>query len=150
MKTLFMETTKIDPARTVAEIQKILMECGALSILTEMEHGKISAVSFKYQVGDRAIPFRLPCRWQNIESLLAKRGRFTQWNPAHRREELKAKAERVAWRQILRWVEAQLALVDTSMVKVEEVFFPYIQAPGGYTIYELHEKDKFLQLAAGK
>jgi hypothetical protein len=45
----------------------------------------------------------------------------------------------VAWRQILRWVQAQMALVETKMVKVEEVFLPYIQGPGGQTVYELYQ-----------
>lgn len=59
------------------------------------------------------------------------------------------KARRVAWRQIYRWVQAQLALVDTEMVKVEEVFFPYIQTKNGHTLYELH-RSNLLQLGSGQ
>lgn len=145
-----METTEISPETTVAQITKLLMQKGASAILTEMENGTVEALSFKYKVGDNFLPFRLPCRWKNIETLLAKRANLHGWSPAKRREGIQLKAKRVAWRQILRWIEAQLALVDTSMVKIEEVFFPYIQAPDGETLFESHEKKGLLLLGSGK
>jgi len=49
----------------------------------------------------------------------------------------------VAWRQILRWIEAQLALVDTEMVQIQEVFMPYLQMNTGQTLYEKLEETKF-------
>lgn len=56
-------------------------------------------------------------------------------------------AKRIAWRQILRWVEAQLALVETDMVKMQEVFMPYIQVNiKGQTLYEKLEESKFKML----
>lgn len=151
--TLFMETTEIPPERTVGQIQEMLMRKGASAILTEMENGDIAAFCFRYKVGDNQIPFRLPCRWKNIESLLLKRANLHTWDAGfvRRKEAITLKAKRVAWRQILRWVEAQLALVDTSMVKIEEVFFPYIQSPSGETVYEIQEKKNFgLLLGSGK
>jgi hypothetical protein len=45
----------------------------------------------------------------------------------------------VAWRQILRWVEAQLALIDTGMVQPQEVFLSYAivnQGEGDQSMYE--------------
>lgn len=150
-QTMFMETTQISPETTVSQIQKLLMEKGASAILTEMENGNISAVSFKYKVGENHIPFCLPCRWKNIETLLVKRANLHAWSSADKKEVITLKAKRVAWRQILRWVESQLALVDTSMVKIEEVFFPYIQSASGETVYEIQEKKNFgLLIGNGK
>lgn len=146
---IYMETTNITPEKTVSEINAVLMRYGASAILTELEHGQIEAVSFKHKIGEEFVPFRLPCRWKNIETVLAKRGRVHSWSAQRRREALALKARRVAWRQILRWVEAQMALVETSMVKVEEVFFPYIQTQSGKTLYEIQEQGKFLALTAG-
>lgn len=148
--TLFMENTEISSETTVAQITKLLMIKGASAILTEMENGSVEALSFRYRVAESMIPFRLPCRWKNIEMLLVKRANMDRWTPVKRREAVTLKAKRVAWRQIFRWVEAQLALVDTSMVKVEEVFFPYIQAPSGETIFEIQSHKGFLQLGDGK
>jgi hypothetical protein len=136
--TLFMETTRIAPARTVAEIQENLAVHGASQVLMEYEAMNVSAVSFKYKVGPQDIPFRLPCRWRNIETLLRQSGKRPRYDDTY-----ESWARRVAWRQILRWVEAQMALVETSMVQVQEVFFPYIQMPTGRTLYELQAERGF-------
>ena len=55
-------------------------------------------------------------------------------------------AKRIAWRQILRWVEAQLALVETGMVKIQEVFIPYMLMDKGKTLYEKLEETQFKML----
>lgn len=46
-------------------------------------------------------------------------------------------AERVVWRQLLRWIQSQLAMIDTGMVEATEVFMPYIQVEPGLTLWEL-------------
>lgn len=142
--TLFMETTRIAPERTVAEIQQILSKYGANQVLLEYEKLKVSAVSFRYMVGDQPIPFRLPCRWQALETTLRQSGKRPRYD-----DTFENWARRIAWRQILRWVEAQMALVETNMVKVQEVFFPYIQTKTGQTIYELQEKKGLMMLGSG-
>lgn len=141
-KTLFMETTEISPERTISEIEMVLIENGCNAVLKEYTAGAIEAVSFRISVNGQDIPFRLPCRWQAIAGIFMKR-KAGKWNYTLGDATKKAcadKGRRVAWRQILRWVEAQCALVQTDMVKMEEVFFPYIQSKSGQTLYELHEK----------
>lgn len=143
-QTLFMETTEISAERTIAEIERSLIAHGAAAVLKDCEAGVIIAVSFKIKTPAGDMPFRLPCRWQAIETLLSKRAhkRYPSNREGAARRE---KAKRVAWRQILRWVEAQMALVETSMVTVEEVFFPYLQDPSGRTLYEHHQEQRLLQ-----
>ena len=106
---------------------------------------KVSAVSFKCKVGDFDIPFRLPCRWKVMETTLRQSGKRPRYDDSY-----EAWARRVAWRQVLRWVEAQLALVETNMVKIQEVFFPYIQTKSGHTVYEIQEKKGILLLGSGQ
>lgn len=151
-QTLFMETTEISPDRTVGEIQKILARRGASAVLMEYDgKGGVAAVSFRFKVGPNDLPFRLPCRWESIFTILRRRAGVSdsslKWMNIKRRESLEEKSKRVAWRQILRWIEAQLALVETNMVKVEEVFLPYMQTgKGGETVFELTEKRGFMAL----
>jgi hypothetical protein len=57
--------------------------------------------------------------------------------------DLTAQAKRVAWRQILRWVEAQLALTETKMAKLHEVFMPYLIVDKGQTIFEKLESQNW-------
>lgn len=56
----------------------------------------------------------------------------------------KEQAERVAWRILKDWIEAQMALLDIQMVKFEEIFLPYIQINKDETIYQRLEKEQFL------
>jgi hypothetical protein len=141
-KTLFMETTKIDPSQTVGQIQQILGEYGASAILMEYDGGNVSGMMFKLLVEDLEIPFRLPCRWEAIRDILqsrkrrGSRGRPQKIDPA-------IQARRIAWRQILRWVEAQLALVDTGMVKMQEIFMPYLLIGQKETLFEKFEQTKY-------
>jgi hypothetical protein len=61
-------------------------------------------------------------------------------------------AERVAWRQLLRWVQAQLAMIDTGMVRTEEVFMPYIvvNAATNQTLFERMVETQFKMLEGPK
>lgn len=139
-KAFFMETTRIDPKRTVTEIMQVLADAGANAILLEYEAtaGVVAAVSFKLPMHSGVLPFRLPCRWQKVEMILKRNGRFP-----NRGDTREAWARRVAWRQILRWVQAQMALIKTEMVEPAEAFFPYIQTQGGKTVYELQSEKQF-------
>lgn len=135
---LFMETTKIDVGKTVAEIQDILGRYGCCAVMTEYDKGDVVAVCFKVIFLDKTIPFKLPCRWQCIYKNFVDRRASGIKKPTHKESDDILQAKRVAWRQILRWVEAQMSLVETDMVKVQEIFLPYAQfnSAQGRTLYE--------------
>lgn len=141
-----METTMIDAAKTVSEIQATLGRYGASAILTEYEDGDVSAVSFQVKVNGQSVPFRLPCRWQSIFKFLVGE----EFHPVKHKDFIKSipQSKRVAWRQILRWVQAQLALTETDMVSIQEVFLPYLQTGVNQTLYQAVEQKgfKFKQL----
>jgi hypothetical protein len=141
-----METTKIDPPQTVSEIQRILGQYEVSATRTDFEDGEVVAVSFtiKIDAGD-PIAFRLPCRWKEVQKLLDEkhppdsyiyRGEVIERNNIDQ-------AKRVAWRQILRWVEAQLALTETNMTKLHEVFMPYLLMDKGQTLFEKMESQNW-------
>lgn len=138
-KKLFMETTQISPRKSVNEIQELLVAYGATAILTEYDNGEVIAVSFKHKTGDIEIPYRLPSSWQEVKKLLAKARRSSS--------NIDAEAKRIAWRQTRRWVEAQLAYIQTNQVKFEQVFLAYMQVGlGSETLYERLEGNRFRML----
>ena len=105
--TFYMETTKIEVDRTVAEIQMVLGRSGCCGVMTLFDENKeVSAVAFKILFLDREVAFKLPARWLPIYEELRSRVKKARKNTD---AELQAQAKRIAWRQILRWVEAQLA-----------------------------------------
>ena len=153
MTALFMETTKIGASQTVGQIQQVLGRYGAKSIQMEYEAGEIARVAFILEIEGKRCPFVLPCRWEKVRETLIRQ-REAAWSPRlseYRRGELRrqafadidAQSKRVAWRQILRWVEAQLAMVETGMTKLEEVFLPYLVVGKGLTLFEKMQKGNF-------
>lgn len=128
-----METTKIDPLRTVGEITSELVRGGASQIVTAYKDGKVSGVRFTIEINGRTIPFALPVRVEPVFQVI-NGARQYPWK--HKKDDWQ-QAERVAWRQLLRWVQAQLALIETGMVETGEVFMPYAEiGPGGMTFYQ--------------
>jgi len=142
MNRLFMETTKIEPEQTVSEIQRVLGKYGVGGVITEYENCEVVGVAFKVNVSGKDIPFRLPCRWLAVHQVLLSRRKRP-----NKRSNDEQQAKRIAWRQVLRWVEAQMALVETNMVKIQEVFMPYVQVSlQGQTLFEKLEQKGFASL----
>ncbi len=145
-RTIFMETTSIDPEKTIAAIHKVLRQYNVKQIMTDYDDGQVGAVSFTMQVGDGMIPFKLPADHRPL--LEMARRRETRYLKADDEDH----ARRIAWRQILRWVEAQMALVDVGMVTADQVFMPYIMVDAkGTTLYDQLKAKGFehLQLTEG-
>ncbi len=133
--SLYMETTKISAERTAQEIGTLLAQAGATAVLTEYgKDRKICGLAFKLQIGGGEVPFSLPARIEPVFKYLQKQ-RTPMWRSKKEQED-KIQAERVAWRQLLKWIQAQLAMIDTGMVQAGEVFMPYIQIAPNKTLWE--------------
>ena len=63
-------------------------------------------------------------------------------------EARRQQATRVAWRILKDWIEAQLALLDTGMVELEEIFLPYM-LQGDQTLYQALQAGNFKALQSG-
>lgn len=139
-KTLFMETTEIDPLKTAGEITSLLVQTGATSIMQEYKNGNIVALSFQMAVAAGTIAYTLPVRIEPVYKQLVQR--HPSWDVSRCR----LQAKRVAWRQLLRWVQAQLAMIDTGMVVADEVFMPYAKISDTETIYERIKAENYRAL----
>lgn len=121
-------TTKIDIFTTLGQIQSMLVKHGAKKILQEYDNdNNIEAVSFIIDtpVGVQAI--RLPANVDAVHRVL-----INQKVKCDREQ-----AERVAWRIIKDWVEAQMAILESEMVTMDEIFLPYTLDNKGNTLYQL-------------
>lgn len=134
-------TTTVDAFKTVSEIEYILMKHKAKSIMKNYDGESITGLSFLIDTGVQQIPIRLPVKVDECLKVLKKEKRE---NPRKQIKDTRDQAERVAWRILKDWVEAQMALLDIEMVKFEEIFLPYIETKNGLTIYERLEEKKFL------
>lgn len=133
-------TTTVDAFKTVSEIEYILMKHKAKSIMKNYDGESITGLSFLIDTGVQQIPVKLPVKVDEcLEVLKREKKNGTKSIKATREQ-----AERVAWRILKDWVEAQMALLDIEMVRFEEIFLPYIVTETGQTIYERLEKKQFL------
>lgn len=137
-------TTCIDAEKTVSEIQRILAKAGALAIMLEYESGIISGVSFKIATEFGPTGYTLPCDTAAVLKILDRQMRDRKVPP---RLVNKEQAARVGWRIIKDWIEAQLALVETRMVTLDQVFLPYARTNTGVTVYQRYLESGMAGLA---
>ncbi len=146
MKTLFMETTKIAPEKTATEITARLVQAKARQIVLDYDaNGKATGLRFVIEVDGCQVPFGLPVRVDPVFKIMNGRRKTARISHTVADRE---QAERVAWRQLLRWVEAQLAMIETGMVRTEEVFLPYAIQRDGRTLFQVFQEHQFKALPA--
>jgi hypothetical protein len=58
-------------------------------------------------------------------------------------------AVRIAWRIVKDWVRAQMAILETEMVRMEQIFLPYMITRDNQTLYEAMV-DRGFHLTEGK
>lgn len=147
--TLYMETTKIPAERTAQEITSLLAESGANQILIDYGTDRqITGLRWSIMVDGAVVSFTMPVRTEPVFNLLIKK--IAPQNREKYSVSVKEQARRVAWRQLLRWVQAQLAFIGSGMVAPQEAFGSYIEVRRGVTLYQAIAENKFKALPAGK
>src|SRR5690606_8338849 len=98
-------TTKIDPIKTIGEIQKILVSHGAKKIITDYDDdGTPISLTFQLMVLDSLTAYSLPANWNGVLRAMEKQ-------KVSKALLTKDQAVRVSWRIVKDWVEAQMAIV---------------------------------------
>lgn len=126
-------TTKIDVHKTLGEIHGNLAAHGARKVMFDYdESGDISAICFSIMtpLGERGIklPANVDAAWETLKKQKVNCDR--------------EQAARVAWRIVKDWVDAQMAILETEMVTVDEVFLPYMMNRNGETLYQLYQNNQ--------
>lgn len=132
-------TTDVPVNKTVSEIHLMLADHGAKRILFDYgTDSKITAISFTIDTpsGEQAV--RLPANANRVREVLRlQRANFKNRNRTQI-DDSQEQAERVAWRIVKDWLAAQLAILETEMVTVQQVFLPYFLNRNGQTLYEAY------------
>lgn len=127
-------TTKVDIYTSIAEIQKALAKNGAAKIMVDYKDSKPIAVSFAMNTPQGLRGFSLPAA---VEGTLRV---FERQKVKAEREQ----AEMTAWRNIRDWVLAQVALVESCDIPIDQVFLPYLTDNKGQTLYEVYANGQLL------
>jgi hypothetical protein len=96
------------------------------------------------------VRFQLPANAEGVFKVMAKEKpysySYSRKNKTDWERELHEQAERVSWRILKDWVEAQIALVESSQAEMAQVFMPYAVEASGQTMFQLFE-DSYKQRA---
>jgi hypothetical protein len=134
-------TTTVTALKSIGEIQGILVGHGAKHILIDYEKEEPVGLAFIVATPYGDTPFRLPANIGRVAAVLNKQRARTQVS-----EEV---ASRVAWRILKDWVRAQMAILETEMVTIDQVFLPYMQVgKEGKILYDVM-LEHHLQLPKG-
>jgi hypothetical protein len=140
-KSVFMGTTEV-PARTSRDqIMALLIDRGAQNILQQYGDKRVVGLSFGLVTTFGPMRVDPPLRVDPIFKKLQEERRRQREQHTTRDQE---RAERIAWRQLLRWVEAQLAMVDLGMAQDAEVFMAYAVQQSGKTMFQMFSEQRLL------
>lgn len=128
-------TTTMRADKIISDIQKLLITMGANGIMFDYDSdGKINGLQFRIVAEGQTMGFKTPLEVDKTIALL-KEGRVykTDWH-----------GYTVALKNLLDWLDASLAMIQIRMVKVEQLFLPYMINAQGKTLYEVIKDNKFL------
>lgn len=134
-------STTVTALKSIGEIQGILVAHGAEQILMDYKDGEPTGLAFFVNTQFGKTPFRLPAHIERVQGVLNKQ-RVRSTVP-------RDMAVRVAWRILKDWVRAQMAILETEMVSIEQIFLPYMQDNSGRILFDIMVENK-LQLPIGK
>lgn len=126
-------TTKINVYTTLGEIQAQLVKHGARKIMQDYDDaGRLTALFFSIDTPTGVRAIRLPANVDAVHKVLT-------------RQKVKCdrdQAERVAWRIVKDWVEAQMAILESEMVQMDEIFLPYMVNDQGQTLFAAYRNNQ--------
>ena len=147
MSPLKNHSTTITADRSASEIAALLARHGAESVLWDYgPDKKVSAISFRIKTAAGVLPFRLPANAPAVQKTLYSQ--YVARRGVTRTQASLEAAQRVAWRILKNWVEAQMALIEVEMVSLEQVFLSYMLVGENETLYERLKTGGFKMLAA--
>lgn len=128
-------TTKVNVYTTLGEIQGQLVKHGAKKIVQDYDdEGHITALSFMVDTPAGLRGIRLPANVEAVHTVLNRQNVKCD----------RGQAERIAWRIVKDWVEAQMAILESEMVQMDEIFLPYMLNNTGQTVFEAYLKNQLM------
>ncbi len=134
-------TSSVPAEKSILDIERLLWSAGATKIAKDANRdGTVTAFIFALPVGVQQIPFRLPCNIDKVFAVL-----MANYKRPHRgtKEKVRAQSERVAWRILLSWIDAQVTMIRLDQARPEEVFLPYMWN-GKQTLFQQFQSKDFL------
>lgn len=107
--------------------------------MTEYSNGNVTGLSFKIMTSRGEFGIRLPSNTDRVLQVLKN-----QRKNNNQVKDTFDQANKVAWRIIKDWIDAQMAILETEMVEMEQIFLPYVMNNKGQTLYEAFKENRIL------
>ncbi len=128
-------TSNVDIYTTLGQIQGCLVKHGARKIMTDYDDkGHASAICFLIDTPSGQRGIKLPANVAAVQAVLQRQKVKADWE----------QAEKTAWRIVKDWVDAQMAILESEMVQMDEVFLPYMLNGSGETLYQLYQNKQLM------
>lgn len=140
-------TSSVPVDSTIARIERMLMDGGAIGIAKQVSNGCVAAIHFQMPIdAGRAVTVRLPA---NVEACLdafwKDHCRTRTVRSRKVRNDFLDQAARTAWKLQQDWVEVQMSLIRLRQQDAVAAFLPHI-VQGGATVYERLREENFTRL----
>ena len=137
-------TSHVPVDASITIIRRSLLEHGATSVSFEGNdgYGNPVGMSFTLVVASRRLDFSMPVRVEHVLTLVEQAHR--QMGKSLRNDALREQTMRTVWANVRDWTLAQMAIIDSNTVTMQEVFFPYMLGQQGDTMYNAFEKQYLL------
>ncbi len=151
---ILIYTIDVPAEKSVAQIIALLSRKQAESITQDFfADGRVKAISFRMKVGIAQVHFALPANIEGVHGVLRKQAPYSNYKQCSQDQyfrKQRLQAEKIAWRIVKDWVEAQMAMIESGQAEVAQVFLPYAQQGDGRTMYELFIEGHQRQLTSGE
>ena len=136
-------TTQVGAGQSANELCELLRQHSAKRYTVEWdENGDPASVAFQMEVPNVGlVPVKL---------LVQDKGILRRLRGSRAKGDLKARAKRVAWRQLLSYVEMVLEMAANDVKPFHEGFMADIMLEGGHRIADKFEETSRLLLGDGK
>lgn len=128
-------TSTVASAKSIANIEEMLVKAGATDISKKYEKGACVAITFRmYIKAAHVVFFKLPAKVDHCFNVF--------WNSRQQKRQEHKKgvmeqAERTAWKIVADWVAIQLSMIMLEQAEPLQVFLPYAYDPAkDETLYE--------------
>lgn len=141
-------TTTIPVARTLGEVMALLADAGAEQIVTKYGPDRQPAgIAFALRTPDGPAGYRLEV---DAGHILARMDSWYFNGHTKAGKPTKEQAQRVAWRTLQDWLEAQVELIRNGLAPLDQVMLPWRVVDGsGTTMYRALAARQFALPPAG-
>lgn len=141
-------TSTVTPARSVSQIEQVLVSIGATHISKTYDNGALNGITFQVIQDSFPMTFKLPANVAIIQEMM-----LDGIKKPHRgtRERIIDQAQRTAWKLLLDLVEVKASMILIGRRNVVEQFFPYVyDIKNDQTLFERFQKNNFKMLKSGE